>query len=73
MFKSDREVLQYQLTQHEPQRFVLTLVTVDEPAFQRARARALAELERVLGAGAIIDAISPSETSHVGQAESSER
>ena len=61
VFKSDPEVLQYQLTQHEPQRFVLTLVTVDEPAFHRARARALPALERVLGARAIIDATRRSE------------
>ncbi|HVO26374.1 MAG TPA: hypothetical protein VMW56_22400 [Candidatus Margulisiibacteriota bacterium] len=55
VFKGDVEVLQYQLTQYELQRFVLTLVTADQAAFQRALARALPELERALGAGAIID------------------
>ena len=61
VFKGDPEVLQYQLTQHEPQRFALTLVTVDEPAFQRALTRARPELEQVLGARAIIDATRGSE------------
>ncbi len=61
VFKNDPEVLQYQLTQHEPQRFDLTLATVDEPAFRRALARARPDLERVLGAGAIIDATRRSE------------
>lgn len=56
VFKDDREVLQYQLTQHEPQRFDMTLVTVDEAAFRRALARALPELERLLGPGARIEA-----------------
>jgi phenylacetate-CoA ligase len=56
VFKDDREVLQYQLTQHEPRRFALALATVDEPAFRRALERALPELERLLGRGAIIEA-----------------
>jgi len=55
VFKGDRAVLQYQLTQHESQRFELTLTTLDEPAFQRSLGRALPELERLLGAGAVID------------------
>jgi phenylacetate-CoA ligase len=58
VFKNDREILQYQLTQQELQRFVLTLVTADEPAFQRALARARPELARLLGAGVIIVATS---------------
>lgn len=55
VFKADRAVLQYQLTQHEPERFELTLTTLDEPAFQQSLARALPELERLLGRGAVID------------------
>ena len=38
VFKADRSVLQYQLTQHELERFELTLTTLDEPAFQRSLA-----------------------------------
>lgn len=56
VFKSDRDVLQYQLTQHEMQRFELTLATVDETAFQAALQRALPELRRLLGPEAIIEA-----------------
>jgi len=56
VFKSDRAVLQYQLTQHEPTRFELTLTTLEEPDFQQSLARALPELERLLGSGAVIDA-----------------
>ena len=48
LFKDDRNVLQYQLTQHEPRRFTLRLTTLDEPAFARALARALPELSRLL-------------------------
>jgi phenylacetate-coenzyme A ligase PaaK-like adenylate-forming protein len=55
VFKADPEVLQYQLTQHDLQRFALTLVTVDGPAFERALARARPGLERLLGAGATIE------------------
>ncbi len=61
VFKSDPEVWQYQLTQHEPQRFALTLVTADEAAFRRTLARALPELQRVLGPRAIVDATRRSE------------
>jgi hypothetical protein len=57
VFKADAEVLQYQLTQYELGRFGLTLVTVDEAAFDRALARALPELQRLLGREAVIDAV----------------
>jgi len=56
VFKNYRDILQYQLTQHEPQRFELKLVTSDEPAFQRALGHVLPELERLLGPGALIEA-----------------
>lgn len=55
VFKDDRDILQYQLTQHELQRFELTLVTVDEPSFRRALTGALPELESLLGPGALIE------------------
>lgn len=55
VLKGERDVLQYQLTQHEPRRFTLALATVDEAAFVRARARALPALAHVLDADAIVD------------------
>ena len=54
-FKDDDEVLQYQLVQHELDRFGLKLTTLDEAAFERARARAQPELETLLGADAQVD------------------
>ncbi|MBY0280259.1 hypothetical protein K2Z84_33420, partial [Candidatus Binatia bacterium] len=42
--KDDGDVLQYQLVQTEPRRFVLRLATLDDAAFARARERALAAL-----------------------------
>jgi len=56
VFKEYREVLQYQLTQREQERYDLTLVTVDEPSFQHALRQALPELQRLLGPGARVDA-----------------
>jgi phenylacetate-CoA ligase len=55
VFKNDRNVLQYQLTQQEPQRFELKLVTVDEAGFHQALALALPELKNLLGRDAVID------------------
>ena len=55
VFKEDGDVLQYQLTQHHLECFALRLVTLDEPAFQRVRARALPQLERLLGPHASIE------------------
>jgi phenylacetate-CoA ligase len=49
VFKDDREVLQYQLTQHEPRRFTVELATIDEAAFGRAVGRVMPELEGLLG------------------------
>lgn len=62
VFKESPEVLQYQLVQRTPQRFELTLLTVDEAAFQRALARSLPELQRLLGDGAVVEAARRSET-----------
>jgi phenylacetate-CoA ligase len=56
VFKDDGDVLQYQLTQHEPRRFTLELATVDQPAFDRALARAMPELRPLLGPEPAIDA-----------------
>jgi hypothetical protein len=53
--KENREVLQYQLVQREPQNFSLKLITVDDAAFARAEAKAVPALLRLLGAGARID------------------
>jgi phenylacetate-CoA ligase len=49
VFKDDRDVLQYQLTQLGPDRFALRLATLDEAAFARASARATDGLRRLLG------------------------
>jgi phenylacetate-CoA ligase len=54
VFKDDDEVLQYQLTQHDLERFALTLTTLDEAAYRRALDRGLPELRRLLGSGAAI-------------------
>ena len=55
VFKDHREVLQYQLTQREQNRYDLTLVTVDEPSFQHAVRETLPELERLLGSQSRVD------------------
>jgi len=55
VFKNDRDVLQYQLTQHDPQRFELTLVTVDDAIFEKALERALPALRQLLGPEATIE------------------
>lgn len=56
VFKNDRDVLQYQLIQHELQRFELILVTKGEIEFQRALERALPKLEALLAPDAFIEA-----------------
>jgi phenylacetate-CoA ligase len=61
LLKDDADLLQYQLVQHGPQRFRLTLVTLDEAAFQRVQSRALPGLQRLLGAGAVIETTRRSE------------
>ena len=62
VFKEDDEVLQYQLTQHDLDRFTLTLTTLDEDAYRRALDRGLPELQRLLGAGARIESARGDET-----------
>ena len=62
VFQGDPEVLQYQLTQHEPDRFELRLATVDVHAYERAEARARPLLETLLGPDARIEARRVSES-----------
>jgi phenylacetate-CoA ligase len=64
VFKDDRDVLQYQLTQLGPDHFTLRLATDDEQAFTRASARAQAGLRRLLGDGARIDVSRREELEH---------
>jgi phenylacetate-CoA ligase len=56
IFKGDADVLQYQLVQHEPDRFELTLVTVDDGAFTGAFERARPRLLQLLGGHAQVEA-----------------
>jgi phenylacetate-CoA ligase len=55
VLKDEGELLQYQLRQVAARRFVLTLVTVDEPVFARLAGRVVPELERLLGPQAEIE------------------
>lgn len=54
VLQGDPDLLQYQLTQYEPDRFELRLVTVDEGAFRRVEQRARPPLQALLGSGARI-------------------
>ena len=56
VFRDDRGVLQYQLVQHDLQRFELKLVVADEPSFPDSRDRAIRKLRALLGEDAEIDA-----------------
>jgi phenylacetate-CoA ligase len=56
-FKDDREILQYQLVQHELRRFELKLVTATPHAFPAASHRARTALGSVLGTDALIDVV----------------
>ncbi len=66
VFQGDPDVLQYQLIQHEPDRFELRLATVDVAAYERAEARARPLLEDLLGADARIEARRVGESEHRG-------
>ena len=57
VFKRDPEVLQYRLIQRETRRFTVELATVDEASFSHALERARPDLERLLGPGAVLEAI----------------
>ncbi len=56
VLKHNKDILQYQLTQWELQRFELKLVASDRPAFERAITHALPELQRLLGTDALVEA-----------------
>jgi phenylacetate-CoA ligase len=56
VFKEDTDVLQYQLVQHDPRRYELTLTTLDDEAFRRALDRARPELAVLLGTDAEVTA-----------------
>ncbi len=49
VFQGDPDLLQYQLTQREPDRFELGLVTIDREAFERVERRAQPLLRELLG------------------------
>jgi phenylacetate-CoA ligase len=66
VFQGDPDLLQYQLTQHEPERFELGLVTVDDEAFRRVEQRARAPLQALLGPGARIEVGRRGEEQHRG-------
>ena len=55
VFADDRQVLEYQLVQHETRRFELKLMTADEQAFSASRDRAVPGLLSLLGPDAVID------------------
>jgi phenylacetate-CoA ligase len=55
ILKDDGDLLQYQLTQHEPLRFEMALATVNEAAFDRVLKRAMPRLRELLGSEAQIE------------------
>ncbi len=57
VFKGEPGLLQYQLTQHELQKFELKVATSDEDAFKGVLDRTLPRLRRLLGPGAGIAAV----------------
>jgi phenylacetate-CoA ligase len=55
VFQGDPDLIQYQLIQHEPERFELGVVTVNDEAFRRIEQRARPLLGELLGRGARIE------------------
>jgi len=55
VFKERNEILQYQLIQHEQERFELRLVTVDSKIHQNVINGILSDLRHLLGESAIIE------------------
>jgi phenylacetate-CoA ligase len=55
IFKFRNEVLQYQLIQHEPERFELSIVTADRDIYHRVIDDILADLRHLLGKSATIE------------------
>ncbi len=56
VMKRQDELLQYQLIQHEPERFELRLVTVDLGTYQRVADEVIADLSSILGSSVSIGA-----------------
>lgn len=56
LFKNDRRIIQYQLTQVEPLCFELTLFTADDSSYRAALESALPRLHELLGTEAFIEA-----------------
>ena len=67
-FKDDRDILQYQLVQHELRRFELKLVTATPHAFAAASHRARTALGGVLGDDAVIDVVREAELGRLERA-----
>lgn len=65
--KSDPDILQYQLSEHEGGRFELALVTGDESAYHRSAERARPPLQRLLGVGARLDVVRRPEIERGGE------
>jgi len=55
--KPHAEILQYQLVQEAPRRFLLKLVTPDQDAYQRVSASLAREMEVLLGLGAEVETV----------------
>ncbi len=55
VFKHRTEVLRYQLIQHEPERFELRLVALNNRTYMRVVGGILADLRRLLGDSVVID------------------
>ncbi len=67
-FKDDRDILQYQLVQHELRRFELKLVTSTPHAFAAASLRARNALGSVLGDDAVIHVVREEELGRLERA-----
>ncbi len=55
IFKGRNEVLQYQLVQHQPDRFELRIVTVDGETYQHVKNGILVDLRNLLGGSVVIE------------------
>lgn len=55
VFKHHPDALQYQVVQHEPRRFEVNLVTLDEARFEQVRRDVDADLQHLLGGDAVIE------------------
>jgi phenylacetate-CoA ligase len=67
-FKDERDILQYQLVQHELRRFELKLVTAAPDGFPATSVRARAALAAVLGDDAVIDVVREAELGRLERA-----